>query len=289
MTAICSLILLLIIFSSSYGNQHRKHPHLSSKARLSGIALNDYEYGMHLPALAIDFSELILSAYIEVTDNEQLYLIISLMPHQLMMSRKKSFLKAIETDQDQLLLWLKTVKLWSNNALSGNKTTIINREKSKLWCILKNNDGIHNNSYVSSTQWFDIDNKVLQLDNEFDKSVKLLRCRIKGTKEIYNHHIFSSNRHLFVDLIRAENDLDAKYSHDKLVISFSVPWRKRSIGYPSRKSEDSESNVFATSDILLPRRNFQYFSHRNHSIRHSRVSSQRDGKTISKTIKQEMV
>ena len=216
-------------------------------------------YGVDLPAFAYDFSEYVTSAVIErASDSNDLHLTMFLVGHSVVFNDYP--FETISTDESVLYSWGQASKKWDMN-----KNRTATTKHSGLSCVLKNNDPKHSQPYRVPALWVPTG---VAKDHRLHGSLEVLRCRIKGASTIYSTLSTSIDSSLLVDLVRKKGGVDGsqmfkklargsghkqqqqqqqrrrlmsniaanfsvqtEHNHQDVLLSFSVPWRLRSVGY----------------------------------------------------------
>ena len=229
----------------------------SPKQKLSADTLS-MRYGVDLPAFAYDFSEYVTSAVIErASDSNELHLTMFLVGHSVVFNDYP--FETISTDESVLYSWGQASKKWDMN-----KNRTATTKHSGLSCVLKNNDPKHSQPYRVPALWVPTG---VAKDHRLHGSVEVLRCRIKGASTIYSTLSASLNSSLLIDLVRIKGGAGGSLMIKKLargsghkhqqqhqqsrrlmsntvanfsaqaeptqdvLLSLSVPWRLRSVGY----------------------------------------------------------
>jgi hypothetical protein len=154
------------------------------------------KYGVDLPAFAFDYSELFAGAVIERGfDSSELYLTISIVGHRAV---AEDFpFHAISTDEEVMHAWSRAITKWDVTSRPPSYTP---QSSSGLTCVVQNNDGSSGQVYHATAYWVHVQNETDpgSINNIFS----LLRCRLKSTAFIVANVTHSSERELFVDIMR---------------------------------------------------------------------------------------
>ena len=252
-------LLFLLTTDAEMGRDGRsgwpRRGNRSPKQKLSADTLS-MRYGVDLPAFAYDFSEYVTSAVIErASDSNELHLTMFLVGHSVVFNDYP--FETISTDESVLYSWGQASKKWDMN-----KNRTATTKHSGLSCVLKNNDPKHSQPYRVPALWVPTG---VAKDHRLHGSVEVLRCRIKGASTIYSTLSASLNSSLLIDLVRSKGGAGGSLMIKKLargsghkqqqhqsrrlmsntvanfsaqaeptqdvLLSFSVPWRLRSVGY----------------------------------------------------------
>lgn len=229
----------------------------------------DTIYGVPLPSFAFDYSQFILSAMIERSINNTIYLNFIVIDHQSIYENYP--FEYISTEVESLYKWKQAVNVWTNitnirkNRVNHKlQTTRPRRGPFGKLCVLSHNDPEHLVAYTSPAQVvFSSATTPSSNQKNYSQKIFVLRCRLKGSKRIYAN-LSQTPRFLSVDLINANqiriyskvrksqsintSSNNAKirisqaivpvvnlsthaYDLSRNIISFSVPWRTRVAGY----------------------------------------------------------
>lgn len=219
-------------------NQHSIHQHGPSSAM--------HSYGLKLPCFTYDYSELIIGALIErSSDSDDLFLVMFILNHQVIFHH--DIIKAFSTDDITLNSWSRAIKVWNQSSSSLDYD-----RHQNIMCILHNNDPKFGQSYHSQAFWMkSSEESISQSKYGIGSYIDILKCRLKGTSSIYTA-LSHSNSSLHVDIYHKQShsskinlksqgklsnhskfDNNHKSSVDptSLLLSYSLPWKKRYIGY----------------------------------------------------------
>eukprot|EP01039_Chlorochromonas_danica_P009793 gene9794-10831_t len=200
-------------------------------------------YGVDLPAFAFDYSELFVNAVIErVEGSRDLFLTVFLLPRE--KTRRTGSVRAVSTDHHSIFSWTRALPLWTAESDRGRL--------AKVFCVLQNNEGSGPSlPYQSPAYWlarWEAEGTNKEGKHERHNMVEAVRCKLRGTSSIYSNATFSSDRRLFVDLMRRQSanisssgSGSGKSIEQTLLISLSVPWNSRQIGYSQEVSLSSLS------------------------------------------------
>lgn len=242
----------LLAISVNDSDPRRFVPAKKKKIRLHHSVENhgtqSNHYGVDLPAFAFDYSELFVNAVIErVEGSRDLFLTVFLLPRE--KTRRTGSIRAVSTDHHSIFSWTRALPLWTAESDRGRL--------AKVFCVLQNNEGSGPSlAYHSPAYWlarWQAEDASKEGTHERHDMVEAVRCKLRGTASIYSNDTFSSDRRLFVDLMRRQSanissSGSGKSIEQTLLISLSVPWRTRQIGYSQEVSLGSQSAGTAPRD-----------------------------------------
>ena len=191
-------------------------------------------YGTDLPSFSFDFSEYFISAMIERSTNaNELYLTMFVLSHNVIDDGHS--LRSISTEDEILHQWSYTLKTWKYNTFN---------DYNNLACIIKNNDRRSTSPYYSHLSW---------ISEHRNDTVEILRCRLKG---ISNNSDIVDYSSISVDIIRRKgryHNVTRNHDQSSALISFSVPWYKRSVGYGFSFLNSTYFDPWSNRDSDLPK------------------------------------
>lgn len=232
------IVVILLIYEAWSQDASRENQHRHRKRRIprpqqesSIFHQSNVSYGYSLPSFSLDYSEFILGAIIErSSDSRELHLAIFMLDVKII-ATTENLIDAVSTE-------IATYESWSN-AFKTITNTQTNSVHSGHICNLHNNDPKHKVAYHSPAC-------KVQISSNASSFINILRCRLRGTENIYSH-LSMTNKSLHVDLLRRSWKHSTNMSTETAVdpktwlLSFSVPWRTRITGYGFHFNSESTS------------------------------------------------
>lgn len=264
------LYSLIAIITSNQVDQKLRHKQRKHRFRpkLSSNTAGAF-YGVELPSFSFDYRELVISAIIErSSENDDLFLTMALMGHR---SVFQDFpFETISTEEEIFHRWGEAVHQWV-----GRKN--ITTPYSGMNCVIRNDDQKQSTPYSVPALWIPVSS---MQDSNIHGNLEFLRCAIRGSSNAYEV-LSNGDSFLSIDLIKKpstkikekksppfkaqsstinRNDLNqtvgspstisvstsTSYDQSAAILSFSIPWRTRFTGYGLHFAADAETSSYSS-------------------------------------------
>eukprot|EP01038_Epipyxis_sp_PR26KG_P004172 gene4172-5939_t len=189
-----------------------------------------------LPQFSIDATEILVSAVIERSFNQNLYLSMFLVGHKAFLFRPQfPFLMINQSDEIKYTQWKKYSNFWKNFHEETDKSRKID-VITHYYCIIRGGGRL----YESINEGFFVPSDTTT-DPGLNQNLEILRCPFqhKFPFELSAEQLYLSKKQLKVEIIRSKLSLfeiqtillNNRFHSIERLFKFNIPWKYRRAGY----------------------------------------------------------